>query len=62
MLLRVSVLKMFKVMHKDSNTKYQVFDVKYDASGNAHFLIFVYNQFTTCHSKHFKPVKEFLGL
>lgn len=53
---------MFKVIHKDSKIKYQVFDVKYDASENSHFLIFKDNQFITCNSKHFKPVKEFFGL
>lgn len=46
---------MFRVIHKTTKVKYTVYDVKYDASGNAHFLIFSDNQFIVCHSKHFKP-------
>ena len=46
---------MFKVVHKTTKVKYTVYDVKYDASGNAHFLIFEDDQFVVCNSKHFKP-------
>lgn len=48
---------MFKVIHKITNAEYVVYDIKYDASGNAHFLIFSDNQFIVCHSKHFQPKK-----
>ena len=51
---------MFKVIHNTTKVKYDVYDVKYDAYGNAYFLIFTDNQFITCHSKHFSPVKGLL--
>lgn len=53
---------MFKVIHKTTKAKYTVYDVKYDASGNAHFLMFVDDNFVICHSKHFKPMKGLLSL
>lgn len=51
---------MFKVIHKTTKAKYIVYDVKYDASGNAHFLIYANDKFVTCHSKHFEPIKGWL--
>lgn len=48
---------MFKVIHKATMAEYAVYDIKYDASGNAHFLIFADDTFTTVHSKHFRPKK-----
>ena len=53
---------MFKVIHKESNIKYQVYDVQYDASGYPHFIIYKDNQWLRVNAKHFYPAKKVLGL
>lgn len=52
---------MFKVTHKDSNEKYTVYDIQYDASGYPHFVIYKDNQWLRVNAKYFKPVKGFLN-
>lgn len=48
---------MFKVIHKDTKVKYVVYDIIYDASGYAHFLIYKDDQWVRVNAKHFEPAK-----
>lgn len=52
---------MFKVIHKSSKIKYTVYDITYDASGYAHFLIYKDDQWMRLSAKHFEPVKGLLS-
>lgn len=51
---------MFKVVHKLSKQKYTVYDIQYDASGYAHFLIYQDGQWVRLSAKHFEPAKRLL--
>lgn len=48
---------MFKVVHKNTKITYTVYDITYDASGYAHFLIYKDDQWMKMSAKHFMPKK-----
>ena len=52
---------MFKVIHKTTKAEYIVYDIKYDASGYPHFLIYADEQWVRVSAKHFTPKKGLLG-
>lgn len=53
---------MFNVVHRESNIKYKVYDILYDASGYPHFLIYKDEQWVRVSAKHFRPQKELLKI
>lgn len=47
--------KIFNVINKNNNEKYEVFDIAYDKKGYPHFLIYKDNQWIRMSAKYFRP-------
>ena len=45
-----------KVIHKNNNQVYNVYDIVYDSKGYPHFLIYDNGQWKRVSAKHFKPI------
>lgn len=50
----------FSVVNKNSNEKYDVYDVTYDKKGYPHFLIYKDEQWIRLSAKNFRPYTLFV--
>ena len=48
--------RIFNVINKNNNEKYEVFDIAYNSAGYPHFLVYKDGQWLRMSAKYFRPI------
>ena len=48
--------RIFNVINKNNNEKYEVFDIVYNSAGYPHFLVYKDGQWLRMSAKYFRPI------
>lgn len=48
--------RIFNVINKNNNEKYEVFDIVYNCAGYPHFLVYKDGQWLRMSAKYFRPI------